>query len=177
MKKLLGILVLGLLLSSNAYAASKFTYLSCKNIIFDNRSKGEYKDSELYKIGKYIGHSFIKFKNVKKKWTRITVYSQGLTTPPTDPENWMNYAPKLLLEKEKFHYSGGDYFYKFGYEGFEIIWLIGETKNNHFYSLYQIKYDETGIDITSTSHDKSNQQSCKNVDKKEFNELIKKGIK
>ena len=39
MKKLLGIIVLGLLLSGNAYAATKYTYLSCKAIIKKNNSK------------------------------------------------------------------------------------------------------------------------------------------
>ena len=50
MKKLLGIVVLGLLLSSNTYAASEkvFIYLA-HPLLWRIKSTGKYKDSELFK--------------------------------------------------------------------------------------------------------------------------------
>ena len=76
----------------------------------DGKNKGKYKDSELYKIGSYVGHSFIKFKDTRKKWTTATVYNQGNTIPPTDPDLWMTFPPEKLL-KTQFVYTLKSYFF------------------------------------------------------------------
>ena len=173
MKKLLGILVLGLLLSSNAYAATKFTYLSCPSVIYINDNKGKYKDSELFKVGTYIGHSFIKFKDTKKTWTTVTLYNQGNAILPLDPGIWMSFPPTKLL-KEKFLDTGNNYFFKLDDEGISISWLILE-KGKQFDLIQIIKIDKLGIDIkTNSTLDWKNY--CETVDKQEFNKLIKEGI-
>ena len=173
MKKFLGIVVLSLLLSSNAYAATKFIYLSCPSIIYINDNKGKYQDSELFKIGTYMGHSFIKFKDTKKKWTTVTLYSQGYAIPPGDPDIWMSFPPTKLL-KEKFLDTGNNYFFKLDDEGISISWLILE-KGKQFDLIQIIKIDKLGIDIkTNSTLDWKNY--CETVDKQEFNKLIKEGI-
>ena len=122
MKKLLGIVVLGLLLSSNAYAASKFTYLSCPSIISENESKGKFKDSERYKIGSYIGHYFIKFKDAKKEWTTVNLYMQGNQfLNPSDPDIW-TIVPPIKFPTVKFLYSARSYTMRFDDDDIETFW-------------------------------------------------------
>jgi len=80
MKKLLGIVVLGLLLSGNAYAATKFTYLSCKKIIKKNNSKAKQfsVNNDYLKIGANNGYYFYKFKDDEKK-SKVRIYEQGVS--------------------------------------------------------------------------------------------------
>ena len=173
MKKAILFLLVGLLLSGNAYAASKFTYLSCPSIIWGNESKGKYKDSELYKIGSCIGHSFIKFKDTKKEWITVTLYNQGNTTPPTDPDLWMTFPPTKLL-KEKFLHTGNDYSFMLDNEDKGMSWIIMK-KSKQWNLLQTIELRKPGIDITTNSTlDWKNY--CETVDKQEFNKLIKEGI-
>ena len=77
MKKLLGIVVLGLLLSENAYAATKYTYLSCKAIIKKNDSKDAAfsSNNDHLKIGSNNGHYFYKFKDNKSDVDKIAINS------------------------------------------------------------------------------------------------------
>ena len=186
MKKFLGTLVLGLLLSSNAYAASKFTYLSCPSIIWGNESKGKYKDSELYKIGSCVGHSFIKFKDTKKKWTPVTLYNQGNAIEPQDPDIWMR-SPPIKLFKAKFLYDYGSYFFFLDDENINISWALNTdydlSGDEIFVLLLHFKLDKKGIDFWSSSNYYvdakkvfDNIDFCKELDKEEFNKLIKKGI-
>ena len=173
MKKAILVLLVGLLLSGNAYAASKFTYLSCPSVIYINDNKGKYKDSELFKVGTYIGHSFIKFKDTKKKWTTVTLYSQGYAIPPGDPDIWMSFPPTKLL-KEKFLHTGNNYSFILDNEGKGMSWIIMK-KGKQWNLLQTTKLREPGIDITTNSTlDWKNY--CETVDKQEFNKLIKEGI-
>ena len=178
MKKLLWIVLLGLFLSSNVYAASKYVYLSCPSIIYQNKNKGKYKDSELYKIGSYIGHTFLNFKEKKKKtkWTTVTLYTQGNSIPPTDQDLWMSFPPQKDL-KEKFVTVKNTYFLKIDYGSNEVSFLL--VKKNKKWGLTIIqKLGEVGINFTTNStFDRKNFDYCETVDKQEFNELIKKGIK
>jgi len=182
MKKLLGIVVLGLLLSSNAYAASKFTYLSCPAAI-----RGvKYTDNELYKVGKYIGHSFIMFKDTKKKSTTVTVYYQGGNVlKARDPNVWMSIPPIKLL-KEKFKYESRGYSFKFFNQD---LWRKTSIKTTYdpsggeiFVYEHTVKFKDTLLLVSSNRYTNAKKEFdnidfCEEVDKKEFNELIKKGIK
>ena len=190
MKKLLGIVVLSLLLSSNAYAASKFTYLSCPSIIFQNNNKGKFKDSEGYKIGSYIGHYFIKFKDAKKEWTTVNLYMQGNTfINPSDPDLW-TIAPPMKFPTVKFFYTGDGYLLPFDDDDIETFWNIGRDYDASGDDIWVFSQNIKGlkklygIDLwTSSNHYVNakkvfdNNKFCEVLDKKEFNELIKKGIK
>ena len=177
MKKLLGIVVLVFFLSSNVYAASKYVYLSCPSVIYINKNEGKYKDSELYKIGSYVGHSFLKFKERKKKtkYTTVTLYMQGNSIPPTDPEDlWMSFPPQKIL-KEKFLSVTGNYFFNIDSGGYALSFLL-EKKNKKWDLKIIQKLGEVGINFTTNSTlDWKNY--CETVDRQEYNELIKKGIK
>ena len=191
MKKLLGIVVLGLLLSGNAYAASKFTYLSCPSIIYQNDNKGKFKDSESYKIGSYIGHYFIKFKDAKKEWTTVTLYMQGNNfSNPSDPDIWTIVPPKKLFT-QKFLYVGGSYFFLLeDEEHVNTSWNINLSYDSSGDKLFVLTQNLVGlkefygIDLwTSSNHYINakkvfdNNKFCEVLDKQEFNELKKIGIK
>ena len=170
MKKLLGIVVLGLLLSSNAYSA----YLSCPTKITLNSSEGKYK--ELYKEGSYIGHYFFKFKGTKKKFTKVTFYSQGNQyLNPTDPDIWMS-LPPIKLPAVEFFYTDGRYYLPFDGNQIKMSWFIVKKSDASSDKIWVFEQDIKGLKkfkgiyffIVS---------KCEVLDKKEFNELIKKGIK
>ena len=57
MKKILGVIVLGLLLSGNAYAAKKDLYLECEEIVQDVRKGGI--NAILYEKGRVLGTNYV----------------------------------------------------------------------------------------------------------------------
>ena len=129
MKKLLSIIVLGLLLSVNAYAADKNIYLSCKSIVFKNGNEGAFATKKNLEVGSYVGHFFYKFKD-KKKTTTVTVYEQGNTIT----EDWSNMKPKQA-SKSKFDYDKDKVIYTGGGtdpSGLTFGWAI-QKKNNSCY--------------------------------------------
>ena len=68
MKKHIGITVLGLILSVNAIAATPFTYLSCKQIIKENKSaSGAFSPDEQphLSIGSYNGHISVSYTHLR----------------------------------------------------------------------------------------------------------------
>ena len=72
MKKLLGIVVLGLLLSSNAYAEN--IYLNCSRIITENNGDGEW--SSFYKVGSgLLGDIYVQIEK-KNSSAKIKVHLQ-----------------------------------------------------------------------------------------------------
>ena len=165
MKKLLGIVVLGLLWCNLSLAATKFTYLSCKAIIHTNNSKEPAFDSqrEHLKVGSYNGHIFYKFNDIKKK-TTVTVYEQGSMTA----EDWKNIKPEQTV-KGKFEYDKRDAIYSYGesIEDVKVGYAIQNINEEYFQTMI-LKWDNK-IDLAMDS-------KCKKVDKKEFNKLIKNGV-
>ena len=185
MKKILGIVILGLLLSSNAYAASKFTYLSCPSMLKSNNNKGKFKDSELFKTGSYMGHFFYKFKDKKKELTKVTLYGQGNSIQPQDPDIWMN-LPTYELAKANFLYTGDGYYYAAEIENVKWSWNISrdyDASGDDIWVLWT-RVQTKNLDYWTSSNFYlnakkffDNNKFCEEVDKQEFNELIKKGIK
>ena len=70
MKKLLGIIVLGLLLSGNAYAEN--FYLICDRIIYENNGSGDW--SLYYKVGNSPDGSILIKTEEKKSSIKMTVH-------------------------------------------------------------------------------------------------------
>ena len=123
MKKLLGIVVLGLLLSSNTYAASKYFYLSCPSFISKNDSKGKHKDSVAFKPGKYVGHTFLRFKHTKKKFTKFPIYVMGYAVPPRSEVIWKIIPPQKIPSAD-FMYTSGKYVFVAGEDGMEWSMIL-----------------------------------------------------
>ena len=70
MKKLLGIVVLGLLLSGNAYAEN--IYLNCNRTIYENNGSGDW--SLYYKVGNSPDGSILIKTEEKKSSIKMTVH-------------------------------------------------------------------------------------------------------
>ena len=159
-------MVLGLLLSGNAIAATPFTYLSCKQIIKVNNSTHEafVPQNEWLKIGAYNSHIFYKFKDTSKKIT-VTVYEHGDMLRPA----WKEMKPAQKY-KVKFEYDKKDMIYSFGEQGLGLtIGYAIQSSNGDYYQTTIFKYKKE-VDLAMDS-------KCDKVEKKEFNKLIKKGIK
>ena len=147
----------------------------------DNKSTGKYKDSELFKAGTYIGHTLIKFKHTKKKFTKFPIYLMGYAMPPGDPDIWKSFPPQKI--NINFMYSSGGYFASLDDEG-KIEWSIMlrpfgiDTDKKEFNLLNVIKLPGQGISIMgSSNYYPDDEERCEILDKKEFNKIIKVGIK
>ena len=169
MKKLLGIVILGLLLSGNAIAATPFTYLSCKQIVKDNKSEDDFGKQDFLNNGKYSGHIFYKFKDLKKKAT-ITVYQVGEFWE----SDWKSKKPKQIF-KSKFEYDKKDSIYSGGEE------ITGQISSGYGVQNINGEYFQTTIFKANTGGTINDfhlimDSKCEVVDKKSFNQLIKNGI-
>ena len=176
MKKLLTILVLGLLLSGNAYAATKYTYLSCKTIIEKNESmfEGFSKNQEHLKIGSNNSHIFYKFKDNKKK-SKVRIYVQGDYTQA----NWKTIKPAEFTINAKWT----------GFAKDKHLYLLSDklTQGKNTISEDHIiqKVDDLyrGTVIFIWDQNKKNQinlvmdTECSIVDKSELKAFLKNGIK
>tara|TARA_Y100001970_G_C13741046_1_gene606195 strand:+ start:140 stop:637 length:498 start_codon:yes stop_codon:yes gene_type:complete len=164
MKKLLGIVVLGLILSVNAIAATPFTYLSCKQIIKENKSaSGAFSADEQphLSVGSYNGHIFYKLKDVKKK-TTVTVYEQGMMTE-TD---WKDKKPGES-NKDKFEYKDNIYSWGATLDTLQIGYAIENINGDYHQSMILKMGDDLNLAMDS---------KCNIVDKKTFKKLIKNGV-
>jgi hypothetical protein len=163
MKKILGIVVLCLFLSGNAYAATKITYLSCKQIIKSNDSEGTFSaDNTPLKVGAYNGHFFFKFKDVKKKST-VTIYEQGDLVSV----NWKEKKPKKTYQV-KFDYEDSIYSYGESGGGLTLGYAI-ENSNGNYLQTTILKSKDHGLDLAMDT-------KCEKVNKKKFKSLIKNGV-
>ena len=98
MKKLFStILVLGLLLSGNAKAATPFTYLSCKQIVKDNKSEDWFGKQDFLNNGKYVSHMFYKFKHLKKMIYLILLITTIITLCSVYLNKSKKKNPKLFI--------------------------------------------------------------------------------
>ena len=163
MKKIFGIIFLYLFLSVNSYAATKFTHLSCKQIIIENRATGTFNSDDRpdLSVGSYNGHIFYKFKDVKKK-TTFTIYEQGMMVD----RDWKNEKPRQT-GKEKFEYDDNIYSWADKLEGLEVGYAI-ENINDEYHQSMLLKMNKD-IDLRMDS-------KCEIVNKKTFKKLIKTGV-
>ena len=148
----------------NAFPASKITYLSCKQIIKSNDSEGTFSaDNTPLKIGAYNGHFFFKFKDVNKK-TTVTVYEQGNLVSV----DWKQMKPEKT-NQVKFDYE--DSIYSYGEEGGGLtVGYAIENSNGNYLQTTILKSKDHGIDLAMDTE-------CEKVNKKEFKNLIKNGVK
>ena len=99
MKKILGIIVLGLLLSGNAYAAKKDLYLECEEIVSDVRKGGI--NAILYEKDKVLGTNYL----FLKKNLTIKIYfryvsgskSSEVFSDITKAKSLLGYAPEWKI--------------------------------------------------------------------------------
>ena len=181
MKKLLVIILLSLLLNSNTYAASKYFYLSCPSFISKNDSKGKHKDSVAFKPGTYVGHTLLRFKHTKKKYTKFPTYLMGYAVPPRSEVIWKIIPPQKLPGAD-FMYTSGKYVFVAGEDGMEFGMILTpfgiDTDKKEFNLKNKIELPSEGISFYTTSNWRpDNEERCETLDKKEFNKIIKEGIK
>ena len=160
MKKILGIVVMGLLLSGNAFSATKFTYLSCKQIIKTNDSKGTFNaDNGVHFIGAYNGHMFFKFKDVNKKST-VTIYEQGDLVS----REWKEMKPRKTYQV-KFDYK--ESIYSFGEQGSGLtLGYAIQNSNGNYLQTTIFKSKDHGLNLAMDT-------KCEKVDKKNLKIWLK----
>ena len=163
-------MVLGLLFSGNAYAATPFTYLSCKQIVKDNKSEDEFGKQDFLNNGEYASHIFYKFKDLKKT-TTITVYQVGEFWE----SDWKSKKPKQIF-KSKFEYDKKDSIYSGGEE------ITGAISAGYAIQNIDGEYFQTTVFKAKTGDGTINDfhlimdSKCEIIDKKNYNKLIKSGL-
>ena len=170
MKNLLSIIVFGLLFSGNAVAATPITYLSCKQLIKDNKSEGAFGNLDFLNVGNYASHIFYKFKDIKKK-TTITVHQVGEYWE----RDWKSKKPKQIF-KSKFEYDKKDSIYSGGEEikgaisdGYGIQNINGEYFQT---TIFKAKIEDGTLDDFHLIMD----SKCEIIDKTNYKKIIKNGI-
>ena len=170
MSYILKILVLFLILPGISKAATPFTYLSCKQIIADNKSTHKAFIKERYlNIGRYTGHIFYKFKDLKKK-TTFTVHEQGNMVD----RDWKQNKPSKT-QNRKSAYDKGEAIYSFGEEikgAISVGYAVQNMNGKYFQTMFLKAKIEDSIDGLHLIMD----SECENIDKKKYISLIKTGI-
>ena len=169
MKKLLGILVLGLLICNVGFAAEK-VYLSCESIIIKNNSPNPgLKNLPGLKEGFHNSQFFFQFK--KSKSFKLKVHQQGNGTS----EDWKNEKPGLLYKSLKGYYENDAYDAR-AYSG----------EGDYFFDVYKMFQTDDiwsfkGVSKVDDGNNKiildiEHGGKCTKYNKKEFLSLLKKGI-
>ncbi len=111
MKKLLGIVVLGLLLSFNANASSEKIYLICKIKATDTTKNTGKMISHITDLVSIINVNYISI-NKKENKVKITIYEQGPSKFwfKFKPEELMSFLKKSEITK-KTEYKNGHFLY------------------------------------------------------------------
>ena len=175
MKFILKIAVFFLILPSISYAATPFTYLSCKAIVFENKTKdGPFKNNDKLKSGTNIGYYFYKYKEIKKK-SKVMIHQQTFANLGWD---WKVKKPKkYTLKPLKWDsYSDKDQIYTFvdyvKVEGASAMKGFSVQKiNNNYHNTVTFSVSENNkntLDIVMN-------QVCEKIDKSEYRDLIKNG--
>ena len=172
MKKLLGIVVLGLLLSTQSFAASESLYLTCPQNITEDNSADHIR--EFHKsLGKIHQYYYFDIK-IKKSKVDIKVYSHA----PEPDKIWSNVKPTIFLsskhkDQKAGHVEGGSYFIMFepdGIEGVREYFKIYKNSSSWAYKGRRVmKLDSIDVDFIHRG-------DCNLHEKKEFNKLQKKGV-
>ena len=158
MKKLLGIVVLGLLLSGNVYAANTNLYLKCPETITKVRSN---KGGEaLIKEGKLLGTNYIKLKSK----SIITIhYSYEITKD----------KPYLIVNKIKVKKNqiGFNLIKEYSEEGLSFLdsFKFIEVENGYEFTSERYSLD----DKNKSNFDYDTFGKCENISKKEYKKLLK----
>tara|TARA_B110001450_G_scaffold90301_1_gene85787 strand:+ start:21 stop:551 length:531 start_codon:yes stop_codon:yes gene_type:complete len=173
MKKLLGIVVVGLLLSFNANASSEKIYLICKIKATDTTKNTGKMISHITDLVSIINVNYI-FINKKENKIKITIYEQGPSKFwfKFKPEELMSFLKKSEITK-KTEYKNGHFLYTANaYDIFkhtfdiykkESKWVVDGTNYSDFGK-------ENGI------FDFPFKGDCDEYSKEKFSKLRKKGI-
>ncbi len=176
MKNLLGLVFLSLLLSGNAYAATKYTYLSCKAIIKKNDSKDAAfsSNNDHLKIGSNNSHYFYKFKDNKKK-SKVWIYHQGTFVE----SDWKSMKPKEYtrngvkwdkINKKEHSYTFADMAQSEG--SILTTGFVIQKINNEYFNTTTFTWNKNGQNQIDLAMD----QKCSVVDKKDLKLFLKNGV-
>tara|TARA_S200000501_G_scaffold313769_1_gene305369 strand:+ start:131 stop:658 length:528 start_codon:yes stop_codon:yes gene_type:complete len=172
MKKLLGIVVLGFLLSAQSFAASESLYLTCPRNITEDNSADHIK--EFHKsLGKIHQYYYFDIK-IKKSKVEIKVYSHA----PDPDKTWSNVKPTIFLnskfeDNKAGHVEDGSYFIMFEPDGIEGVLEYFQIYKNSSSWAYK---GRTVMKLDSIDVDFKHGGDCNLHEKKEFNKLRKKGV-
>tara|TARA_B100000780_G_scaffold77771_1_gene52618 strand:- start:126 stop:617 length:492 start_codon:yes stop_codon:yes gene_type:complete len=163
MKKLLGIVILGLLLSGNAYAAKKDLYLECEEIVQDVRKGGI--NAILYEKGKVLGTNYV----FLKKNLTIKIYFRY--DSESKPFDFFSDTTKAKITNLGFSASEkGDYKdFKFS-DDFKFIKIDDQyilSKKTYAWNIKTKDFPEAD----ETDYDSSGR--CKQISKQEYKKAIK----
>ena len=193
MKKLLWIVVLGLLLSSNAYAATNI-YLSCPMYITEDNSDDVI--SEVFsETNGFVAQIYANIK-ISSSNIKLKLYLQS----PAMDDDWTNKKP--VKTKIKFKGSVEDNHYYFegktkesnnqmtseGYTNYDFykkegewfldaeLYGVASFKKSYLKKLEKISKD-LALELKNVTTDFTSYENiCLEYDKKEFKNIIKKGI-
>ena len=173
MKKLLGIVVLGFLLSAQSFAASESLYLTCPRNITEDNSADRFK--EFHKsLGKIHQYYYFDIK-IKKSKVDIKVYSHS---PDFNKKTWTDVKPSIFLnskfeDNKAGHVEDGSYFIMFEPDGIEGVLEYFQIYKNSSSWAYK---GRTVMKLDSIDVDFKHGGDCNLHEKKEFNKLRKKGV-
>ena len=167
MKKLLGIIVLGLFLSGNSYAVTESLYLTCPETITEDNSDEFLKEYHVSK-GEISQYWYFDIKNKKSK-IKIKVYAHGYS----EDKDWHEVKPELAFDSRnkdtKAYLKDGEYKFTTGSKEFFDEFLIYKLND-------QWKYDGRSVLKTKEfTKDYLHSGKCNMHKKKEFNKLRKEG--
>ena len=160
MKKLLVILILGILLSGNAFSANKYLYLKCP----ENIKKVRISSTGYDKEGDFIGTIYVKLKSESK----ITIHFSYEITKN---------KPNIVVENLRITDEGLGFSVTEEYkdkeirvfEYFKFIKIKNEyafLRTHKWWNTKTKEYDESELDYDSTG-------KCENIDKKDYKKFLK----
>ena len=177
MKFILKIVFFILILPSMSYAATPFTYLSCKAVVMENKTEdGPFKNNDKLKSGTNIGYFFYKYKEIKKK-SKVMIHEQSFLNHGWD---WKGKKPeKYTYQSTNWDsYSNEDQIYTFvdkaKLEGTTLTmgFAVQKINNNYHNSVTfsMVENNKSTLDIVMD-------QVCEKIDKTDYRDLIKNGVK
>jgi len=160
LKKLLVILILGILLSGNAFSANKYFYLKCP----ENIKKVRISSTGYDKEGDLIGTNYVKLKSeskitihfsydITKSKPHIVVENLGITNEGLGFSVTEEYKDKEIR----------------AFEYFKFIKIKNEyafLRTSKWWNAKTKEYDESELDYDSTG-------KCENIDKKDYKKFLK----
>tara|TARA_Y100000741_G_scaffold362203_1_gene347538 strand:+ start:831 stop:1313 length:483 start_codon:yes stop_codon:yes gene_type:complete len=160
MKKLLGIVVLGLLLSFNTYAADKNLYLKCPETL----QKIRIGEGALLKKGTLIGTNYVKLKSK----SIITIHFNYEITKDKPFIIIENYRVK----NDEIGFTATEKYKDKDYDSLDIYRFVQVengyvfTRSKKWWAAKTKEYDEQHEDYDSAGR-------CENINKKEYKKLLK----
>ena len=160
MKKFLAILVLGLLISFNTYAADKNLYLKCPETI----QKIRIGEGALLEEGKLIGTNYVKLKSK----SIITIHFNYETTKDKPFIIIENYRVK----NDEIGFTATEKYKDKDYDSLDIYRFV-QVENGYAFTRAKKWWAAKTKDYDEQHEDYDSAGRCENINKKEYKKLLK----